>query len=45
MGAGSGVRESDEDRGRDKGEGEAVLSAAALLSSAQDMTLIGPNLH
>lgn len=42
---GGGERQSDEDRGRDKGEGEAVLSAAALLSSAQDMTLIGPNLH
>lgn len=45
MGVGGGEKETDEDRGWDKREREAILSAAVLLSSAQDMTLIVPHLN
>lgn len=45
MGVGGGEKETDEDRGWDKREREAILSAAVLLSSAQDMTLIVPYLN
>lgn len=45
MGVGGSEKETDEDRGWDKREREAILSAAVLLSSAQDMTLIVPYLN